>query len=283
MLKKTGGWTAIVRRLSQLGFSAFIIISAIQHHVSVEKMPSTDALCPFGGIATLWRYISSGGTAFVSKTHPSNLVLVAGLLIGAIIAGGAFCGWVCPLGALQDALDWARRKLRLPEIRVPEILDRILRFGRYLVLAGILYATIQTARLWFADFCPYRSIFGLEWLFEFSWAEQWPAYVTALSIIAASLLIPRVWCRYLCPLGAILGAIQRISPLKVRRDAGLCISCGKCDRACPMKLKVATRNAVNFDCTGCQKCLAVCPVPGALNIGLGTLKPAETPIQEAAQ
>lgn len=274
------GW---LRRLSQLGFSAYIVIAAVIHNTGNMKTASTDALCPFGGIETIWRFITSNGTAYCPKTHPSNLVLAVGLLLGVVIAGGAFCGWVCPFGAVQDALDWVRRKLRLPTVRVPAKLDKILRYGRYVVLAGILYATISTVTLWFADFDPYRTLFGLGWIFEFNLAEQWPAYAITIGVLIAAFFIPRLWCRYLCPLGAIVGLFQRISPLKIRRDKNLCIDCGRCNRACPMKLEIASKNAVNFDCTACQKCTSVCPVPGALNVGLGELKLAEPAAQEASK
>jgi polyferredoxin len=276
-------WTAWLRRLSQLGFSAYIITMSVIHNGSTETTPSTDALCPFGGVETLWRYITSGGTAYCPKTHPSNLVLFIGLMVGAVVAGGAFCGWVCPFGALEDALAWVRRKVRIPEARVPAKLDRALRFGRYLVLAGILFATISTVTLWFADYDPYRTIFSLGWLFEFNLATAWPAYSIALAIIVGSVFVPRLWCRYLCPLGGILGAVQRISPFKVRRDTTLCIDCGKCARSCPMHLPVDTKNAVNWDCIGCQKCTGVCPVDGALTSGLGTLKPLRPQGEEAAK
>ena len=265
-------WVSTVRRLTQLGFAAFIIISSARHATSLEHLPSIDATCPFGGIATLWTFISSGGSTYVQKIHPSNLVVLVGVLVGAILAGGTFCGWVCPLGALQDALNWLRGKLRIRELRVPQRADRILRYGRYAMLIAILYGTVSTAKLWFSSFDPYRTIFGLGWLFEFNWSEHWVAYVSAIVIILASLLIPRFWCRYLCPLGAILGVLQRVSPLKIRRDASLCIDCSKCDQACPMNLEVATVDTVTHDCTGCQKCTGVCPVDGALEVGLGNLK-----------
>ena len=280
---KKRDWVSILRRLTQFGFSAFIIISSVRHATSLEQLPSIDATCPFGGIATLWTYISSGGSTYIQKIHPSNLVVLAVVLIGAMLAGGTFCGWICPMGALQDALNWVRGKLKIREARVPRKLDRILRYGRYVMLAGILYATISTIKLWFSNFDPYRTIFSLEWLFEFNWAEHWVAYVSAIVILLASLIIPRFWCRYLCPLGAILGVLQRISPLKVRRDTSLCISCGKCDKACPMHLDVSTVSAVTHDCTGCQKCTGVCPVDGALEISLGALKPLAPVGKEAVR
>ena len=176
-----------------------------------------------------------------------------------------------------------RGRLKIREVQITRKLDRTLRYGRYVMLAAILYGTISTAKLWFSSFDPYRTIFSLEWLFEFNWAEHWVAYVSAAVILLASLVIPRFWCRYLCPLGAILGLVQRISPFKVRRDTSLCINCGKCDKACPMHLEVATVNAVTHDCTGCQKCTGACPVDGALEISLGPLKPLGSAGEEVAQ
>jgi polyferredoxin len=121
-------------------------------------------------VETLWRFITTG--QFVPKTHPSNLILGAGLLIGIVLAGSSFCGWVCPFGALQDALTWLRKALHLPEVKVPAKADRILRYGRFVTLGLILLMTVSTVKLWFAGFDPYRTLFGLEWLVDFNLAER---------------------------------------------------------------------------------------------------------------
>src|SRR5512139_3747545 len=107
------------RRLTQLVFVVYILAMSVIHNLSTVDgaTPSIDALCPFGGIETLQRFIATGGQ-FIPKTHLSNIVLLIGLTIGVVLAGGAFCGWVCPFGALQDGLMWLRRKLRIKEIIV---------------------------------------------------------------------------------------------------------------------------------------------------------------------
>lgn len=266
--------TRLLRRVSQLGFGLFIIVSSLRHHlVSSEHLASIDAYCPFGGFATAWRWLSTGGL-YVQKTHQSNLILALGLIIGVLVAGGAFCGWICPFGALQDLLEWVRRKLRLPEVRISGRLSRLLGYGRYLVLAGILYATISTVRLWFADFDPYRTIFSLGWLFEFDWAAQWPAYVVALAVLAGSLLIPRFWCRFLCPLGAIVSFLGNASLLRIRRNETACKGCAVCNKPCPVKIDVAGANdVVSSNCIGCLECLEVCPHKDALQVTPGPALP----------
>ena len=266
--------TQLLRRMTQVSFGLFIIVSSIRHNViTTEHLASIDAYCPFGGFETLWRWLSSGGL-FVQKTHQSNLVLLLGLIAGVILAGGAFCGWICPFGAFQDLLNWIRKKLHLPEIKVPARLDRVLTYGRYLTLALILYATVSTVRLWFADYDPYRTIFGLGWIFEFNLAEHWPAYAVALVVTAGAVLIERSWCRYLCPLGGAISIMGNLSLLRIRREESQCLGCGVCNLKCPVKIDVAQADpAVSADCIGCLECVDVCPRHGALSVTLGPALP----------
>jgi polyferredoxin len=164
--------------------------------------------------------------------------------------------------------------LRLPEISVPTRPDRILTYGRYIVLAGILYATISTVRLWFADYDPYRTIFGLGWIFEFNLAEHWPAYVVALAIVVGALVIPRFWCRYLCPLGGAISLLGNLSLLRIRRAETDCAGCAVCNVPCPVKIDVAqAAPVVSADCIGCLECVEACPHHGALNVTLGPALP----------
>ena len=206
------------------------------------------------------------GGQFVSKTHLSNLVLGIGLLIGVLVAGGAFCGWVCPFGAMQDLLRWIRTKLHIREIRVPERLDRVLRYGRLLVLAMVLYQTISTVKLWFADWDPYRTLFGLGWLFEFNLAESWLAYAVVIAVIVGSLFVDRAWCRYACPLGGAISLFGNLSLLRIRRSSDACKGCNVCEQPCPVKLPVATANVISSNCIGCLACVEACPRHGALQV-----------------
>mgnify|MGYP001817495353 FL=1 len=266
--------TQVLRRLTQTGFGLFILISSIRHNVvTTEHLASIDAYCPFGGFETLYRWLSSGGL-FVQKTHQSNLILVLGLIGGVILAGGAFCGWVCPFGAFQDLLNWIRKRMHLPELQVPARLGRVLTYGRDVTFAVILSATVSTVKLWFADFDPYRTIFGLGWLFEFNLQEHWPAYAVAVGIIIGALLIPRFWCRYLCPLGGAISLLGHLSLLRIRRDATTCKDCAMCNIPCPAKIDVANADpAVSTDCIGCLECIESCPQEGTLSVTLGPALP----------
>ena len=260
--------TQTMRRIFQIAFAVLILGLSVVHNLATTDgtTASIDALCPFGGLETAWQFISTG--TFVSKLHLSNLVLGIGLFVGVLLAGGAFCGWICPFGALQDFLTWLRVKLHIKEILVPARWDRILRYGRYIVLATILYQTIVLVKLWFGDWDPYRTFFGLGWLFEFNLLESWVAYVVLLGVLVASFLVERAWCRYLCPLGGAISLLGNFSLLRIRRDGSECKACAVCDRPCPVKLNVATANTISSNCIGCLACVDACPRHGALEVKL---------------
>ena len=262
-------WTQRIRHIVQFLFALFIIVGSVVHNLAVEdgSTPSIDALCPFGGLETLWRTLSSGGQ-YIPKTHLSNLVLLAGLLIGTLLAGGAFCGWVCPFGAVQDLLAGLRKRLHIRPIELPARLDAVLRYGRFVILALVLYQTIAQVKLWFANYDPYRTLFGLGWLFEFDLLTSWPAYLITLAVLGMSFLIERAWCRYFCPLGSAISLLSKFSLLRIRRTESACKSCQLCTRPCPMKLDVANAKIVSSNCIGCLACVDTCPRKGALEVQL---------------
>jgi polyferredoxin len=262
-------WTQRIRHLIQLSIAVFILYTSVVHHLATEDgtTASIDALCPFGGLETAWQLLSTGGQ-YIPKTHQSNVILLAGLLVGTLIAGGAFCGWICPFGAAQDLLTAIRRKLHLREIHVPARLDRVLRYGRYLMLGIILYQTIVSVKLWFADIDPYRTLFGLDWLFEFDPAVAGLAYVSTIITLVASFFVERAWCRYACPLGGAISLVGKFSLLRIRRTESGCKSCALCARPCPVKLPVDTATTVSSDCIGCLACVDACPRHGTLEVQL---------------
>lgn len=262
-------WTQRVRHLVQLVFATFILYSSLVHNLATEDgtTPSIDALCPFGGLETAYQFIITGGQ-YIPKTHQSNFILLIGLFIGTLLAGGAFCGWVCPFGAVQDLLTAIRKRLRLPEINVPARLDRVLRYGRYLVLGLIIYQTIVNVRLWFADYDPYRTLFGLGWIFEFDPVVAWASYLITILVLLLSLFVERGWCRYACPLGGAISLVGRFSLLRIRRTGSACKACSVCERPCPVKLPVARADTIGSDCIGCLACVDACPRHGALEVKL---------------
>jgi ferredoxin len=267
-------WTRILRYTVQTVFVGVILNSAIRHHIAggdASPIPSLDALCPFGGIEAAYSYAVQG--QFLPKTAPSNLFLLGGLLLGILLAGGSFCGWICPFGAIQDLLAGIQRRLKIPTVKIPLKIDHWLTFGRYIVLALIVYFTLTTATLWFLNVDPYHGLFGLGWIFEFSWAAHGTTYVATAVIVLGSIFIPRFWCRYLCPLGGVISILQHVSLLKIERRPDVCIDCGRCAKACPMRLPVDTSIRTSASCMGCLECVESCPKKGALDVSFVLMRP----------
>lgn len=274
----------LARGLVQIGVAAFILTAAVRHNVAASKTPSVDALCPFGAVETLITWLMTGN--YISKIHTSNMILGGALLISVLLVGNAFCGWICPFGTVQDGLTWISKKLHLPQLTIPRPADRVLRWGRFVVLAVILWMSYTISKLWFAEYDPYVNLFGLHFLFE----AMTPALAVGLGITAAvliaSLFIERAWCRYLCPLGGVLSVISRVGLLRIRREPAICTDCTLCSKACPVGIEPGKATPfASADCIGCMDCLPTCPVPGALRLdgpvllGVPTTKPAEKPVR----
>jgi polyferredoxin len=94
-----------------------------------------------------------------------------------------------------------------------------------------------------------------------------------------SVVIRNFWCRYLCPYGALLGIINFISPVKIKRNPVSCIDCGLCAKACPSFIKVdKVKTVVSDECTSCLNCIDACPVADTLF--LKTVIPAKKKISK---
>ena len=254
------------RRIVQLVFAVWVIVAAVRHQLpSAQEGASVDALCPFGAVETLITWITTGH--FISKIHQSNLILGLAVLVAVVLVGNVFCGWVCPFGAVQDALTWVRRKARLPQLTVPAGWAKGLRWGRFVVLAVVIYFSVSTAKLWFSDYDPYVTLFGLQWLFSFNASTMWISLTLLAVILGGSLLVDRFWCRYLCPLGGVFAILSRFSLLRIRRSAQACTDCTMCDKPCPVGIEPSkAKPFVSTDCIGCMDCVAACPVKGALHV-----------------
>jgi polyferredoxin len=191
------------------------------------------------------------------------------VLLSAVLLKKALCSWVCPIGALSEALASLGRRLLRRRVGLPRRLDLPLRSLKYLLLAFFVNAVFFTmSSTQVADFLdsPYNRVADAKMLRFFERLSPLGLEVL-LGLVGLSVLVPYFWCRYLCPYGALLGGLSLLSPLKVTRHAPSCIDCGLCTKACPSRLPVETLTRVRSDeCFACLSCVAACPVPRALRV-----------------
>ena len=269
------------RRVVQFAFAAFIAYVTIVHVAAGESAgngtASPEAYCPFGGLETLYKYITGGGS-FVSHTHLSNLVLAIAVLVIALLLRSAFCGWICPLGFIQDMLHsfsaWLQK--RFVPVRkffrslarrgqpVWAFLDKYLRFLKYGVLIWAVTGAAIYGVMVFRNYDPWSALINIaEWTFT-------PGLVVLGLTLVGSFFVERPWCRYACPLGAASGLLGKLSPIYIKREADACTSCKICTKSCPMGLQVHTATTItSVDCMSCLECVGDCPRDGALEVKVG--------------
>ena len=228
---------------------------------------SVHAICPFGGVVSIYSVLTSG--TLVQKIHQSAVVLMYIGFFLALLAGPAFCGWACPFGSFQEWIGKIGKKIFTFRYNrwIPSRIDGILRYSRYAVLVWVVYVTATSARLVFADYDPYFALFNF-WTGEVA--------LTAIIILGLvtvlSLIVERPFCKYACPYGAFLGIFNLFRVFSIRRVESTCKTCGLCNRTCPMNIPVESKSIVrDHQCISCLECTseAACPVSATVTFSTG--------------
>jgi len=132
---------------------------------------------------------------------------------------GVFCGWLCPFGALQELINEAARKLKIPQYELPFALHERLWAVKYiilLVLFGISLESMATAEK-FAEVEPFKTAITLKF------DRQWWFVLYAVILLVINIFTRKVYCRYICPLGAALAIptkFRLFDWLKRRKECG---------------------------------------------------------------
>ncbi|MGF6513351.1 NosR/NirI family nitrous oxide reductase transcriptional regulator [Pseudomonas sp. BT76 TE3572] len=145
---------------------------------------------------------------------------------------GVFCGWLCPFGALQELINEAARKLKIPQYELPFAVHERLWAIKYIILLllfGISLESMSTAEL-FAEVEPFKTAITLRF------DRQWWFVLYAVALLVINLFTRKVYCRYICPLGAALAIPSKFRLfdwLKRRKDCGT--PCQLCAKECEIQ------------------------------------------------
>lgn len=245
----------------------FLVVSTVLgllHQFAPGTKPvGVDALDPFGGIESAFALIFTG--TMLAKIAWSSFILLFATLAGALVFRRTFCGTVCAFGALQELFGKLGRKLFRRRLEVPRAVDRPARYIKYAALAGIVVWTAVAGTLVIRPYDPwaaYHHLLSTELVSGFL-----VGLVLLVVSLVGSLLYDRFFCKYLCPMGAFLGLVNRIGWFRVRRTEATCTHCFACDKACPVNLKVeAVAQVQSSECINCNLCVNACPVKDTLTI-----------------
>jgi polyferredoxin len=177
--------------------------------------------------------------------------------------GRAICGWICPFGLIQDLLD----KVSLHKYTPPQWMRGI----KFAFLGGVVLMALTTSTIFWCRYLCFGALLGVipYWLTWQTVSAFWLFYhlgIFAAYVAFSYMTHGRAWCRYFCPLGAILAILNPIAIVVRRYNKKTCISCGKCKEVCPMDLQPIKNDwRSKIDCIKCGRCVKVCP-PKSLQI-----------------
>jgi len=221
--------------------------------------PAADAACP---IRAIEKSVFQGSFAWKLFIYPFAILGTVG-----VISGRAVCGWGCPIGFLQRSTSPVSRKLRkyslINKIGQHKI-EPYLRYLKYVSVIGLAIITPYLIGFMFTDICPVGFLTGtipISILNLGGYAPTsyfYPALVIFILFIILIFTVERGWCRYFCPVGAILAPFNKISFLHIKVNLEGCTHCHACSKICPMGIDVPTMNR-SPECILCGKCIDQCP------------------------
>lgn len=245
-----------VRGVSQAAVLGIVLFLTVAHMRSgIEKAAPIDAYCPFGAVESFFTYVTTG--QYLQRIYTSTFIVMGIVLLLTLLFGRVFCSYVCPLGTVQEWIRALGKKIGIKkDVELPKSVDRYARYIKYGVLAGIVYLSYAAGDLVFRAYDPFNAFMHLGEEFD----EKIFGYAILGAVLLTALFSRSWWCRYLCPFGAFLGIVRKLSPFKIVRDKVSCLGCGKCDRLCPAGLDISKVSEVNSaDCISCLGCVKDCP------------------------
>ncbi|WP_456434295.1 4Fe-4S binding protein [Thermosulfuriphilus sp.] len=224
------------------------------------------------GIGKLWFVSPLEGLESILVSKTVYLPLVIGMAIPILVSlflGRVFCSWICPVTFLSESIERLWRFLSRRRIRDRLILPR--RIFWFSLIIELLVTMVLGAPL-FVFLSP-PGLIGREIMRAVFFHRLGPEGLIVVLVILGNLLTRRLFCRYFCPLGALLAFLGSRRKLTIIQDHGTCKACSRCDQVCPLGLSPSQGEALSPYCWNCGKCLEACP-RGSLTFRWGSKIPS---------
>jgi polyferredoxin len=225
----------------------------------------------------LQHYLAAGWESLRFLVMVTILFAIMGVILGRL-----FCGWVCPLGFIQDLLIHIRKFLLMGYSKLPSALNDFLTYRlRYVVLILLVF-TLWISSMPFVSagwrraldlplcqVCPSKPLWlllqgGLKIIPPAAALDFSKLSLVMLCIfIAGAFLIRRFWCRF-CPMGGLISLLKGVSLVSISKEAQKCTKCGTCTRSCPVGVTEVYEGDKGGDitssrCVRCFRCIQICP------------------------
>lgn len=210
-------------------------------------------------------------TAITTHTLYKSLLWALILLIPTLLLGRFFCNWICPYGTLHQFIGWIFNNKTIKD-KIESNRYRKGYAAKYLILIGFgtaaLFGSLQIGLL--DPICLLFRSFTVailptvdmptEWVYVRPHVHHlsWVVGFILLFFVSMNLVIPRFFCRYVCPLGATLGVLSRFSIWRIERDVQKCVDCDLCLQRCEGASDPHT-NLRKSECFVCFNCIDDCP------------------------
>ncbi len=232
-----------VFRVSYLLFTLIVIGWMFQGQLSIVNITaSLDA-------------IASGNDLSFLLTDPMTVILWIFVAVTLVVWGrGTFCGWLCPFGAFQELVSFVVQKIGIKPRRLRSSLDAKLKWIKYVILVAVLGSiwVLPNATELAVEVEPFKTAISLYFV------RDWPFVVWAVSMLALSVFVYRGYCRYICPLGAALAALnplRRWGWIARREECGT--PCQTCRHRCEYQAFSPVGKVDYSECFQCLDCVSI--------------------------
>tara|TARA_B100000686_G_scaffold78896_1_gene85020 strand:- start:2941 stop:5163 length:2223 start_codon:yes stop_codon:yes gene_type:complete len=188
----------------------------------------------------------------VLLSDPLLVSLMIFVIVSFVLWGrGVFCGWLCPFGALQELIAKFAKLVKIRQINISYRGHQILWPVKYFLLAGLVGVSFYSmASLNLAtEIEPFKTVISMKFI------REWYFVVYALILLLMGVFVERFFCRFLCPLGALMalgGKLRIFETLKRRKECGS--PCKLCSNECPINAIKPSGEIIMDECFYCLDC-----------------------------